>query len=259
MSTKLKIKSIHKATQKLSETELNELWELYAPHHNVSREEYLGRVLNGLTHLTQYRDAYTYELVGCTGVREEIFTLSSGAKAYTVYSGMSFILPAYRGLHLLPRTLSYYSLKLKLSNPFRQVFVWSDAISYKPYLLTARSTRKFFPSRKFATPPQIQELIHLVGHQFYGENYDEASGTVRKESNRLKQHVAPVSDRDLRDPDIAFFVRHNPGYAKGDGLINVIPITFRNISTSFVNGLIKAGRRKRKAARSGEKLTYAHN
>ncbi len=235
--------SIHKPTYALTQLELEQIWKLYAPHHNISHDEFLDRIRDGLDALTQFRCKETQKLVGSTGIRRCTFTLSSGEKVYTIYSGMSYIEREYRGYHLLAKTLAHYSFDVKRKHPLRRVFVWSDAISYKPYVLTARSTRVFYPSRKYETPADIKEIIDLVGERYYGDMYDAETGTVRKPSKRLKDHVAPITAEDLSDPDIRFFAERNPGYDDGHGLLNVIPITALNLGLSVANAGIRAARR----------------
>jgi len=245
MPQKVKINQIHNHSTEIDSKTFEDLWNLYSPHHNVEKHEFHERIYQKMDHVTRYFDKTSGELIGMTAVRHQDFTLSNGMNIHTVYSGMSYINPIYRGLHLLPRTLSHYGMKLKLKNIFGHVYLWSDAISYKPYVLMARSTKVFYPSRKFKTPTHIGELINLVGSKFYGESFDPATGVVIKDSNRLKDYVAPINEVDLQDPDILFYTQKNPGYKNGNGLINVIPLTWVNIATSMMNAMLKS-RKKRK-------------
>lgn len=236
----MRVNSIHRPTTSLTTQELEELWQLYAPHHNISRPDFERRLHEQLQTVTLFRDRKDRRLIGATAVRAERFTLSDGTVLNTMYSGMSYIDKSARGLHLLPRTLIYHTMKLRASAPKIPVYLWSDAISYKPYVTTARSTRSFYPSRHEPTPAHVQELINLVGQRFYGEQFDLKTGTVQKAQNRLKDHVAPLSERDLEDPDIRFFAQRNPQYMEGHGLLNVIPITMTNILTSAFNAGLRA-------------------
>lgn len=238
----IRVNSIHRPTTSLKPQELDELWALYAPHHNISREDFERRLHTQLHTVTLFRARRDDRLLGATAVRAERFTLSDGTTLNTIYSGMSYIDRSARGLHLLPRTLIYHTMKLRASAPHLPVYLWSDAISYKPYVTTARSTRRFYPSRHEPTPAHVQELINLVGQRFYGERFDLETGTVQKPQNRLKDHVAPLNERDLEDPDIRFFAERNPRYMDGHGLINVIPITMANIMTSAFNAGLRAAR-----------------
>lgn len=254
MPPKPKVSQIHQPSAKIDTAAFEALWQLYSPHHNVEKLEFYERIYKKMDHITRYFDKVTGELVGMTGVRHQDFKLSNGMKVYTVYNGMSFINPIYRGLHLLPQTLAFYGMRLKRKHLFGHIYLWSDAISYKPYVLMARSTRVFYPSRKRATPPHIAELIQLVGKKFYGESFDPEACVVRKESNRLKDYVAPITEVDLQDPDINFYTQKNPGYKNGDGLINVIPLTWLNMATSMMNAMRKSGKKRKPNSTATQKM-----
>lgn len=257
MADKYRVRISHGLTDRLTSEQLDELWTLYAPHHNFTREAFEDRLKKGMTYVTRYRDFTSGILVGMTAIRVEKTILTSGIKVHTVYSGMSYIEPPYRGLRLLPRTLGHYGTKLKLRHPFGNVYLWSDAISYKPYVVSARSTKELYPSRKGETPAHIREFIQWVGKRYYGDAFDPETGTVRKTSNRLKDHVAPITEKELEDPDIRFYAENNPFYQRGDGLINVIPLSWENLSTSFFKALTKRWK-KRKSKPAATMISPQH-
>lgn len=221
----------HTAAAALGDADLDEMFGLYGPHHDVDRLAFGDRVRGGFDHVVRFRERGGGRLVGFTGVRARIFTLASGRRIPTLYSGLSFVLPEARGLGLLPAVLSYYALRLKARAPLETVWVWSDAISYKPYILTTRRIARVYPSRHGPTPDFVRELRDRLGAEYYGDLYDPGTGCVRKAHKRLKDHVAPIRAGDLEDPDIRFYAEHNPGHADGHGLMMLIPADLRNILT----------------------------
>ncbi|MCA9658318.1 MAG: hypothetical protein KC486_08240 [Myxococcales bacterium] len=221
----------HTPGAELDDAALDEMYDLYGPHHDVDRGDFADRVRGGFDHVVRFRERGSRRLVGFTAVRSRIIRLSSGRRLPTLYSGLSFVLPEARGLGLLPAVLSYYALRLKLRAPTETVWVWSDAISYKPYILTARRLTRVYPSRHGPTPAFVRELRDRLGADYYGDLYDAATGCVRKLHKRLKDHVAPIRAQDLRDPDIRFYAEHNPGHADGHGLMMLIPADVKNILT----------------------------
>lgn len=241
----IRLRIFHTPTQDLSAAKLQELWDIYSPHHNTERAEFEARITQKMDFVTCYQNKKTGELLGMTAVRMDTVTLSDGTKVYTVYSGMSYISPACRGMRLLPRTLARYGTRLKLRHPFGNVWLWSDAISYKPYVLSARSARTLYPSRNTETPPRVKEFMDWVGTKYYGTQYNAKMGTVRKAFNRLKDHVAPITEKELADPDIRFFAERNPGYQNGDGLLNVIPLSWGNMATSTLRAIQKSIKKRK--------------
>lgn len=237
----------HVPTCDLSDADLDEMYALYGPNHHVSREQFYARVRDQLDYVAHFRLRRDGRLIGFTGVRARVMTLESGRKIPTVYSGLSFILPEHRGGGQVVFVLAYHALRMKLRMPRETVIIWSDNISYKPYLLTARHIRRFYPSRFAATPDDMEELRGALGRRYYGELYEPASGTVRKPARRLKAHLAPIGARELEDPDIRFYAEQNPGHAEGEGLLTLIPADLANIFTACTYGLRRPKRRKPKS------------
>ncbi len=48
--------------------------------------------------------------------------------------------------------------------------------------------------------------------------------------DRLRPDVAEVTPERLRDPHVSFFVRRNPGHARGDELCCLAPLTRANFT-----------------------------
>lgn len=120
-------------------------------------------------------------------------------------------------------------LRAWLRHAGERVFIWSDCLSYKPYLLAARNLRRIYPSPERPTPPDVQELLNALGARYYPGQYDRATGTVCKPASLLQPRVAPIT-ADMRcDPFIAFHADRTPGHIHGDGLIAVYPGTFENL------------------------------
>lgn len=244
----------HVPIDTLDDATLAEMYGLYGPNHHVSQEEFFERVRGQFDYVALFRLRRGRRLVGFTGVRARVLTLESGQAIPTVYSGLSFILPAYRGGAQLVYVLAYHVLRMKLRRPGATVIVWSDNISYKPYVLTARHIRRFYPSRFVDTPADMVELRDQLGARYYGDLYQPATGTVRKPQARLKAHVAPIGARELEDPDIHFYAEHNPRHAHGDGLLTLIPADLRNLVGGLAYGILAPLRASSRRARANAQL-----
>lgn len=223
----------------LTEEELAALWAVYAPHHNMSRADFVARLRTGLDGLAIYRHPRTGAVVGLTGMRRLELVLPSGQRALALYSGGSYVEPAFRGLHLLQRFLAREVLRWRLRHPLGRAYIWFDALSFKTYMIATRNTPSYYPSRHWPVPTDIQALMLQLGRSTYGDRYDPQTHAIHKEQQRLKAHVAPIGQAELSDPDIAFYVRSNPGHAHGDGLLTVIPFTAVNLVVTMLRGLWK--------------------
>lgn len=248
------ISRTHIPIDALDDRTLVEMYNLYGPNHHVSRDAFFGRVREDFDYIALFRLRSGRRLVGFTGVRARLLTLGSGRVIPTVYSGLSFILPEFRGGAQLVYVLAYHAIRMKLRRPFSTVIIWSDNISYKPYVLTARHIQRFYPSRFIDMPADMVELRDQLGARYYGELYQSETGTVRKPQARLKAHVAPLGPRDLGDPDIQFYAERNPRHAHGDGLLTLIPADLRNVAAAVTYGLLRPLRASSRRARSNAQL-----
>jgi hypothetical protein len=216
-------------SKSLDKSCLRDIWSIYSLHHNVYFEEFLSRTRNQFTCIALYRRRRGASLVGFTGLRMEFLTLQHGSRILTIYFGQTYVLDDYRGRQLLPWTGLLFVLKCRLRYPLLPIYMWYDAISYKSYMILARHVKEFFPRRGVSTPAVVREIIDQVGARYYPGQYDRTTGRVIKPSNRLKEHVARLSPVDLEEPDIAYYVTRNPGHAKGDGLLCVLPGSLANV------------------------------
>jgi hypothetical protein len=200
------------------------MWTLYAPHHAITRDEFFQRCREGVDELAVYRVGGA--VVGFTGVRRRTVTLADGEVVATAYFGASFIDAAWRGHNLIQRTVLRVFAAAKGRHPLRRLFVWSDALTVRPYLLTARNLREYYPSPLRVLPPDIRELRDALGRIYYGEDYECERGTVRKPSRKLAAPLLDVADVD--DLHVRFYVEQNPRYVDGHGLLIVQPATLAN-------------------------------
>jgi hypothetical protein len=234
-----------KANADLTDQDRREMWRLYGPHHNVTEEEFFARSRTGVEQIMLFRHARRGALVGFTGLRRWRAPLPGGRAALAFYVGQSFIDEAYRGHDLIQRTVIRTMLGPWLAHPLEPVYFWSDCISYKPYLLAARNLKVFYPSPDWDTPPDVRALIDALGARYYPDEYDPARGTVLKKQNRLREHVAPITEQALRDRHIRFYATMNEGHARGDGLIAVYPATLENLAFFLGRRVQQAARRLR--------------
>jgi hypothetical protein len=217
------------ARSSLSAMTVERLWALYSPQHNVTREFFESR-LDGFERVALFRARTDRHVVGFTGVRMRD-VVSGSRRCRTVYFGQTYIADGYRGQQTIPRTVTRLLLTERVMAPRMPWFFWCDALTYKPYLVMARNLDRFYPHPTMATPPDVQELLDRLGEVYYPGSYDPKTGVVAKDQARLKEHVAPIGERESRDPFIRFYARRNPGHASGNGLLITCPMTLENLAS----------------------------
>ena len=208
--------------------DIKKWWEIYAPCHLVGGVEFLERFMN-FDQVVFIRDSKSGIIVGGSGFRIRTFDLKNNKTVKTIYLGQSYILPEYRGRKLMSLSYTQVVLDCKKKHPFRQIWFWMDALSYKPYLIMANQMREYYPSSFRKTPDWVKDLRSKVGLYYYMSLYDDVTGVVKKKERRLKPSEGKIRQNDLNNPFIRFYLRLNPGHVRGEGLLCVCPGNFKNV------------------------------
>ena len=96
--------------------------------------------------------------------------------------------------------------------------------------------REFYPNADGPTPPHIKRILDALGARKFGDQYLAEPGIVRlRTATPLRRGIADVTAERLRDPQVAFFARMNPGHARGDELACLTELSRANLT--------RAGRR----------------
>ena len=80
--------------------------------------------------------------------------------------------------------------------------------------------KEFYPNCRFETPAFEKQIIDAYGELLYPDEYNSLTGVVeyRSEKDRLKDGVADIGEKELKNKDIAFFAERNPGYRQGNDI-----------------------------------------
>ena len=211
-------------TSEATKTIRHKMWALYQNYYQLDQASFLDRF-----NVNQFYALYEVNegLVGFTALRTKEFETEKG-KAMCIYVGQSCILKQYRNRNLIPQTCVSVVAKAFLQNPLRPMFLWCDSLTYKPYIAFSKATTYTYPSHKKETPKHIQSLINQLGTYYYGERFDPATGTVKKDVNIVNDPSSIITTEDRLDPAIDFYAKKNPNYLDATGLITVTEASFGN-------------------------------
>lgn len=150
-----------------------------------------------------------------------------GATVRGVFSGDTVIHPEHWGS---PALLQAFARRyvVERDEPFWWFLVSKGPRTYR-FLPTFFAT--FWPDRRSPTPPGPQAIMDAYATALYPRDYDRDRGVLayRTPKDRLRPGVAGVTERDLRNPDVAFFVARNPGHALGHDLVCLCALTPANL------------------------------
>lgn len=154
-----------------------------------------------------------------------------------VYSGDTIIHPDFWHELELPKIWGKHvfdlAAEVHAETPEAKVYWFLISSGYKTYRFLPVFFESFYPSYRRPTPPEIQRAIDALARYKFGKQYDPATGIIRlADSAPLRQGVAAVDERRLKNQDIAYFIQRNPGHAAGDQLACLVEIDFANITSA---------------------------
>jgi hypothetical protein len=204
----------------LSEATKEEMWQVYQQYYHYDRDYFMERIDRNNYFSFYLEDG---KIVGFTGLR--INRTSVGRKeCLLIYFGQTIISKAYRGNALIPRTAVQLCLKYWKDILMGRVYVWADALTYKAYLVFAKTLSEYYPSYRSQMPEYIQSLIQFVGQEYYGSSFCSATGTVKKNTVWVNDASTIAPPANTTDKDILFYKAANAHNAQGHGLITLAPM-----------------------------------
>jgi hypothetical protein len=142
-----------------------------------------------------------------------------GKTVHGVFSGDTIIRKEDWGSLELFRVFTRHFLQT--GRQYKEFYWFLISKGYKTYKILPLFFNEFYPRCQAETPAYEKALIDAFGSGRYPGEYDQASGVIvyRKQKDKLKQGVADIGEKHLRDEHITFFLQANPGYDRGNDLV----------------------------------------
>jgi hypothetical protein len=206
-----------------------ELFAIFAQHYrSVTCAQFLAD-LRDKDAVVLLRDAQTQTPRGFSTQVVSHLT-HRGEPLRVLFSGDTIIDRAHWGEQELVRAWCRFAGQTLAAEPTR-LFWFLISKGYRTYLYLPIFFRTFFPRFSTPTPEFEQTLIHTLGAEKFGAHYDPARGVATFPDSRghLDPALADISTARLADPHVAFFLRQNPGHARGDELLCLAEISAENM------------------------------
>ena len=138
-----------------------------------------------------------------------------------LFSGDTIIDKSHWGSLALPVAWGRLMLSLLAARPGMDLYWLLTSKGYKTYRFLPVFFHEFYPCHTAETPAFQKTLLRNVAAQRFGARFDAATGVLRAEpgAQRLREGIAELDDKRLRDPHVAFFQKRNPGHSQGDELV----------------------------------------
>jgi hypothetical protein len=211
---------IHKISE-ITLPELAQMKAIYLKYYDLPQEENFNNDFYAKDHVIVLRDRSTHEIKGFS--TQKILSHKIAEKNHTaIFSGDTVIEKDYWGDKSLSVGFYAYLIKLSFRRPWRPVYWHLISKGYKTYLLLANNFITYYPHPDKETPEFYQSLMDNFAWQLYPKAYKKELGLLQFDEphERLKEKTAPIDDLLIqKNPKIAYFVRRNPAWQRGDELV----------------------------------------
>ena len=159
----------------------------------------------------------------------------NGQDVVAFFSGDTIIAREYWGDTLLSRlwsqTVFAEADRIVAASPATRIYWFLICSGYRTWRFLPVFFREFYPNPNAPTPSHIQRILDTLGRQKFGDQFLPGPGIVRlRSATPLRAGVAEVTEQRLRDSQVAFFAKMNPGHTKGDELACLTEISRSNLT-----------------------------
>lgn len=226
------------ARSALRSEEVDRMYLLYAASYRDTERTRFVNDLDDKTHCIVLRDG--------GGAIHGFSTLKlyearwRDAPIRVMFSGDTIIDPAHWGTQQLAFAWIRHAGEVRRAAPTVPLYWFLICKGHRTYRYLGAFARHYLPragaSGVAVAPPDHvaaldPALLDQLAIERYGHAYDRAAGVLSfdEPQGRLAPELADVPDAHRRIAEVEFFLRRNPGYARGDELVCLCELTAANL------------------------------
>lgn len=217
--------------QKLDASAKEQLIErLYSVHtrifDGVDRETFVSYVVDSAADHTyvQVHENAAGEAVGYFALH--FFEKTMDGRKITVMRGEVGMISEYRGNNINARFALDQVLRYMLRNWDREIYCFACPVHPSSYSQAVRYADQVWPSHKEETPAEVVGLLQDLAREFGIRPVKKENPLVCKVGWRTRDTAADRAYWLQKSGDAAqFYLRQNPGFVEGHGLLMVAPIS----------------------------------
>jgi hypothetical protein len=145
------------------------------------------------------------------------------------------ILREYRGRSITLWFGFKEALKYRIKHPLCDLYYLGSFVHPSVLYMFSRYFSEYYPRADTPIPNKIRAFMLELAKGFHLEPVDEQDVLVRQVGWITKESS---EDRGFwlghTNPIVKYYIKTNPGYVRGNGLLTLVPLTFRNIFMSLV-------------------------
>lgn len=168
-----------------------------------------------------------------------------GRPINVLFSGDTFIAPAYWGSQQLVRGFCQTAGRLRARHPDRPLYWLLISKGHRTYLYLPLFTRRYFPAP--APRPELAELVDFCARRLFEESWHPDAGVLRFPESRgeLSAELAQSTYDKRENRHVAFFLEKNPGFYRGEELVCLTELDPANLKSvarrNLMLGMTEAG------------------
>jgi len=208
---------------------IGQMYELYSSYYDSTSPLLFESDLSGKDSVVVLRND-DGTLVGFSSLAI-VDTNVDGTRLRAIYSGDTIIDRAYWGTQALAFTWLRFAGTLKAQAPECPLYWFLIVKGHRTYRYLSAFSIDFYPHWLTPTPPWAQSIMQHLARMRFGTAYDSDHGVVSFQQSRghLKPTWAAIEPEEAVRPDVAFFLRSNPGFARGDELVCLTELSCGNL------------------------------
>ena len=154
-----------------------------------------------------------------------------GSRVRALFSGDTIVDHRHWGQQALAFTWIRFAGVLKAQAPEVPLYWFLVVKGQRTYRYLEAFARSYYPHWARPTPAPMQSLMDHLARERFGSAYQAGLGVLRFESSRghLKPVWAQIPVAERERPEVAYFLRRNPGYVRGEELVCLTELCAENL------------------------------
>ena len=226
MKIKLKI-----SNSNLSQEQKEAMWATYCKYYDCEKAYFMSRIAQHNYFILFLRNE---EIIGFTGIKKDVIK-NGNTKNTVVGLAMTVIDKEYRNKALIQRAVYKVYQREFIQNPFRNIFVWSVAATYKPYLVFAKGMEIFYPNVDVNMPEEYKMLKKTICEKHFEEyNLDKnlvyiKGFKVTDSSVLINEEKDETVDKDILYYKSLYFSGRHIENREIKGVLTLAPMNINNL------------------------------
>jgi hypothetical protein len=217
--------------RKVSQSDRDSMYGLMVRTYANVRRAAFDADLDAKRWVIQLRDPDSDELVGFS--TQTISEASvNGRRVTALYSGDTVVDRQHWGDPALAHVWGNFALRLIAHPRSGELYWFLTSKGFRTYRFLPLFFREFYPRRDIVAPAPVTAILNTLGERIGGARYDFQTQIICADADKdyLLPGAADPKVRALHDPHVRYFLERNPGYARGDELCCLAPLTAQNFT-----------------------------